>query len=63
LRVLQKWRQIWLGKILANDIQFAKFTKVFPHHNFALYGMDVKMLWPEKALVEKDIKPKLAIKA
>ena len=29
---------IWLGKILANDVQFAKFTKVFPRQNFALYG-------------------------
>ena len=30
---------IWLGKILANDVQFAKFAKVFPHQNFALYGI------------------------
>ena len=30
---------IWLGKILANDVQFAKFAKVFPRHNFALYGI------------------------
>ena len=29
---------IWLGKILANDVPFAKFAKVFPHQNFALYG-------------------------
>ena len=29
---------IWLGKILANDVLFAKFTKVFPCQNFALYG-------------------------
>ena len=27
---------IWLGKILANGIRFAKFAKVFPHQNFAL---------------------------
>ena len=27
---------IWLGKILTNDIPFAKFTKVFLHQNFAL---------------------------
>jgi len=27
--------KIWLGKILANDIQFAK---VFPLHNFAQYS-------------------------
>ena len=27
-----------LGKILPNDVHFAKFTKVFPHHNFALYS-------------------------
>ena len=26
---------IWLGKILANDVQFAKFAKVFPRQNFA----------------------------
>ena len=31
--------EIWLGKILANDVQFAKFAKVFPRQNFALYGM------------------------
>ena len=30
---------IWLGKILANDVPFAKFAKVFPHQNFALYGI------------------------
>ena len=29
---------IWLGKILANGIHFAKFAKVFSHQNFALYG-------------------------
>ena len=29
---------IWLGKILGNDIHFAKFTKVFIHHNFTLYS-------------------------
>ena len=29
---------IWLGKILANDVQFAKSAKVFPRQNFALYG-------------------------
>ena len=32
---------IWLGKILANDVQFAKFAKVFPRQNFALYGIYV----------------------
>ena len=26
--------QIWLGKILANDVCFAKFAKVFPSLNF-----------------------------
>ena len=31
---------IWLGKILANDVQFAKFAKVFPRQNFALYGIN-----------------------
>jgi len=25
--------------MLVNDIQFAKFVKAFPHHNFALYGI------------------------
>ena len=30
---------IWLGKILVDDVQFAKFAKVFPHQNFALYGI------------------------
>ena len=30
---------IWLGKILANGIPFAKSAKVFPRQNFALYGM------------------------
>ena len=30
---------IWLGKILVDGIRFAKFAKVFPHQNFALYGM------------------------
>ena len=29
---------IWLGKILANHVCFAKFAKVFPCQNFALYG-------------------------
>ena len=33
---------IWLGKILVNGIRFAKFTKVFPLHNFALYGITKK---------------------
>ena len=30
---------IWLGKILVNDVPFAKFAKVFPRQNFALYGI------------------------
>ena len=30
---------IWLGKILANNVRFAKFAKVFPRQNFALYGI------------------------
>ena len=29
---------IWLGKVLENDVCFAKFAKVFPCHNFPLYG-------------------------
>ena len=33
---------IWLGKILANDIRFAKFAKVFPRQNFVLYGI---LIW------------------
>ena len=28
---------IWLGKILANSVCFAKFIKVFPCQNLALY--------------------------
>ena len=27
-----------LGKIFVNDVHLAKFPKVFPHQNFALYG-------------------------
>ena len=30
---------IWLGKILVNDVHFAKFTKVFSCQNFALYSI------------------------
>ena len=37
---------IWLGKILANDVQFAKFAKVFPRQNFALYGIKFRKLKP-----------------
>ena len=29
---------IWLGKILANGVRFAKFAKVFHRQKFALYG-------------------------
>ena len=29
---------IWLGKMLANDVRFAKLAKVFPCQNFALYS-------------------------
>ena len=32
---------IWLGKILANGIHFAKFAKVFPNQNFALYSNQI----------------------
>jgi len=39
----KKWRLIWLGKILVNDIQFAKFAEVFPHQNFVLYRI-IKVL-------------------
>ena len=35
-KIFNEW--IWLGKILANGVQFAKFAKVFPRQNFALYG-------------------------
>ena len=35
---------IWLGKILMNDIGFAKFTKVFPCQNFVLYGITFDFL-------------------
>ena len=30
---------IWLGKILANGVRFAKFAKVFLRQDFALYGI------------------------
>ena len=30
---------IWVGKILANDVPFSKFPKVFPCQNFALYSI------------------------
>ena len=36
-KIFIEW--IWLGKILANGVQFAKFAKVFPRQNFALYGI------------------------
>ena len=29
---------IWQGKILANDVYFAKFAKAFSSQNFAVYG-------------------------
>ena len=41
---------IWLGKILANDVQFAKFAKVFPRQNFALYGILTVKVSPLKCL-------------
>ena len=37
--VVEDFTKIWLGKILANDVLFAKFAKVFPRQNFALYGI------------------------
>ena len=36
-KIFIEW--IWLGKILANSVQFTKFAKVFPRQNFALYGI------------------------
>ena len=31
--------EIWMGKILANDVCLTKFaTKVFPRHHFVLYS-------------------------
>ena len=30
---------IWLGKILANGILFAKSAIIFPHQNFVLYSI------------------------
>ena len=36
-KIFIEW--IWLGKILVNGVQFAKFAKVFPRQNFALYGI------------------------
>ena len=41
---------IWLGKILANDVQFAKFAKVFPRQNFALYGMHDRIHCPRASI-------------
>ena len=35
---------IWLGKILANGIPFAKSAEVFHHQNFALYGNSGKLV-------------------
>ena len=32
---------IQLGKILANNISFAKFAKVFPHQNVAPYSISL----------------------
>ena len=29
--------RVFMGKMLVNDIHFAKFAKVFPRQNFALY--------------------------
>ena len=31
--------EIWLGKILVNDVRFTKFAKDFPCHCFALYSI------------------------
>ena len=31
--------QFWLGKLLENDVHFAKFTNVISHQNFGLYCM------------------------
>ena len=30
---------IWLGKMLANGVSFAKSAKVFPRQKFPLYGI------------------------
>ena len=35
---------IRLGRILANGIPFAKFTKVFPHQNLVLYGIYIHQI-------------------
>ena len=46
-KIFIEW--IWLGKILANGIQFAKFAKVFSRQNFVLYGNSaIKMKIKEK---------------
>jgi len=31
----------WVKYCMANDIQFVKFAKVFPHHNFVLYSITI----------------------
>ena len=38
---LQFLNEIWMGKSLVNCFVFAKFTKVFPRHHFALYGIQI----------------------
>ena len=35
----REFTKMEVGKILANDIQFTKFAKVFPCQNFALYSL------------------------
>jgi len=41
-------------KLLANDIQLAKFTKVFPHHNFVLYSSSGQSSFADLAYLLSD---------
>ena len=53
---------IWLGKILANDVQFAKFAKVFPRQNFALYGItstkcgNITFKWSKRDAINREVR-------
>ena len=44
LQNILRVRKILVGKILANDSQFAKFANIFPHPIIALYGMMLEII-------------------
>ena len=49
---------IWLGKILANDIRFANFVKVFPRQSFALYSISFfHFMHVNRVCLQKRFKP------